>query len=119
MFHVDVFNLSNQYELLGGAKTCALGLTMGCLSLAYFMGGRAAKGYHFYVDTHNGAFRFALGTVLGLGLGYNKWGDRQKVHNAYVAEKLRRRYPTAMNLGTHDLWQFKGVAASHSFYQWR
>jgi hypothetical protein len=24
-----------------------------------------------------------------------------------------------MHLHTHDLWQYKGVPASHQFYQWR
>lgn len=66
-----------------------------------------------------GMARFAFGAILGLGLGYMKWGDRQKMHNAYTAEKIRRRYPESMTLGAADLWQYKGVTASHAYYLWR
>ena len=48
--------------------------------------------------------RFAFGAMLGLTFGYLKWGDRQKLGNAYVAERLRRRYPESMGLNTADLW---------------
>ena len=60
-----------------------------------------------------------FGASIGGGLGYLKFGDRQRLHNAWVAERLRRRYPEAMSLNTSDLWQFKGVAATHEFYKWR
>ena len=92
------------------------GLLGGFLSLNYFLGGRAGKPYNFYVNLHRGIFRFMTGTTVGLGLGYWKWGDRQRMHNAYVAEKLRRRYPESINLKTTDLWKLKGAAATHEFY---
>ena len=57
--------------------------------------------------------------MVGGGLGYLQWGDRQRLHNAYVAERLRRRYPESMSLAATDLWQYKGVPASHEFYRWR
>ncbi len=47
-----------------------------------------------------------------------KFGDRQKLHNAWVAERLRRRYPASKSLTAHDLWQFKGIKATHDFYRW-
>ena len=107
------------YEILGGFKTQMLGITGGVISVQYFLGQRATMPYNYYVNIHQGMGRFAFGAILGLGFGYLKWGDRQRLGNAYVAERLRRRYPESMQLHTTDLWQFKGVTASHSYYNWR
>ena len=119
LFHLEFFSLANQYELLGGAKTMFLGALGGTLALGYFMGGRGTRPFNFYVDTHMGFVRFFFGAFLGTGAGYLKFGDRQKMHNAYVAERLRRRYPAAMDLTTTDLWQLKGQEAHHHFYKYK
>jgi hypothetical protein len=34
-----------------------------------------------------------LGLLAGTAVGYLKFGDRQRLHNAWVAERLKRRYP--------------------------
>ena len=107
------------YEVLGGGKTCFAAVIGGATSTQYFLGKRATMPFNYYINLHMGMMRFAFGAVLGLGVGYLKWGDRQKLHNAYVAERLRRRYPEAMNLKTTDLWQYKGVEAIHPFYDWK
>ena len=120
LFHRNLADPMTVCELMGGAKTAALGVGMGVLFAGYYLGGRShAKTYNFYINTHVGFFRFFLGTAVGLGIGHVKWGDRQAMHNAWVAERLRKRYPAAMNLNAHDLWQYKGVPASHQFYQYK
>ena len=116
LFHLEFWNAYNMFDILGGAKTCFLAVVGGTISTQYFLGQRAAKPYNFYINAHQGFGRFAFGALLGLGIGYLKWGDRQRMHNAYVAERLRRRYPESMSLGATDLWQYKGVAASHPYY---
>ena len=70
------------------------------------------------MNIHQGFGRFVFGSIVGAGLGYMKFGDRQKLHNAWVAERLRRRYPASKSLSVHDLWQYKGVKAPHDFYRW-
>ena len=119
LFHLNPFDLANQHEILGGWKTTALQLLGGVMAVAYFRGARATRTYNYYIDVHQGFGRFFFGAALGTGIGYLKFGDRQKLHNAYIAECLRRRYPASMDLHTTDLWQYKGVAASHSYYQWK
>ena len=119
VFHLEFFSMANQYEILGGAKTMFLAALGGTLATAYFLGGRATRPLNFYHNTHMGFLRFFAGAGLGLGIGYNKWGDRQKMHNAFVAEKLRRRYPASMELHTKDLWQYKGVTAPYHFYMYK
>merc|ERR1711988_2072006 len=106
-------------EILGGPKTLFLGAVGGTIGTQYFLGKRALMPYNFYINAHMGMMRFAFGALIGLGVGYMKWGDRQKLHNAYVAEKLRRRYPESLSLSTKDLWQYKGVKAAYPYYNWR
>lgn len=118
-FYLNFWDINNHFEVAGGLKTCALGLLGGLIGLSYFQASRATRPYNFYVNLHQGFMRFMFGCTLGCGVGYLKFGDRQRLHNAWVAERLRRRYPEAMSLGTTDLWQYKGVAASHEFYKWR
>jgi len=76
----------------------------------------AARPANFYFNTHQGFGRFFAGAIIGLGVGYMKFGDRQRLHNAWVAERLRRRYPESMSLHATDLWQYKGVHAAHEYY---
>ena len=101
---MSFWNLGNMYEILGGAKTCFLSVVGGTVATQYFLGKRSLMPYNFYINVHMGMGRFAFGALVGLGLGYMKWGDRQKLHNAYTAERLRRRYPESMDLHTKDLW---------------
>lgn len=119
MFYLNFFDVNNHFELVGGAKTGAFALIGGWIALSYFMGGQKTRPYNFYVNLHQGFGRFVFGGVLGGAAGFMKFGDRQKLHNAWVAERLRRRYPESMHLKQTDLWQYKGIAASHQFYQWR
>ena len=119
LFYLSAFDMGSNFELVGGAKTLGFALTGGWLALSYFMGGQKTRPYNFYVNLHMGFARFMFGGALGGAFGYLKFGDRQKLHNAWVAERLRRRYPESMHLGAKDLWQYKGVTASHEFYKWR
>ena len=116
MFHKDVFDPATACGLLGGAPTLATSALGGLLSYGYFAS--QARTYNMYTLVKHGQARFFLGAVLGLAFGYQKFGDRQAVHNAYVAERLRRRYPESMDLHETDLWRFKGVQAPHAFYRW-
>ena len=105
------------YTILGGAPTLALGVLGAFGSYAYYQ----AAGAHsnFYTNNMRVTGRLFIGLTLGLALGYSKFGDRQRLHNAYIAERLRRRYPESMGLNQHDLWKLKGVTAPHEFYKWQ
>ena len=116
---MNVYDPMNLYECAGGFKTALFALAGGFIAYTYFMNGQRTRPYNFYVNLHMGTARFFFGAALGGGFGYYKFGDKQRVHNAYVAERLRRRYPESMSLHATDLWQYKGVPASHSYYQWR
>ena len=67
---MNFLGASDLYELSGGAKTMALALGFGMLSVGYFMGGRAgALTKNYYIDTHVSMWRFFLGSATGVGCG--------------------------------------------------
>ena len=113
-FHLDFWDANNMYKILGGAPTMLLGAGGAAASLAYYQASGASK--NFYINNLRTTGRLMLGLGLGLALGYQQFGDRQTLHNAYLAERLRRRYPESMKLHQTDLWKLKGVTAPHEFY---
>ena len=103
-------------EVLGGAPTLATTFAGGLASYGYYASQR--RTYNLYQTGVRIQGRFLFGAVLGLAFGAIKFGDRQRIHNAYVAERLRKRYPESLDLHETDLWRFKGVQAPHGFYKW-
>ena len=116
-FHLDFWSASNMYTILGGAPTACLGVLGAVSSLAYYQASGASR--NFYTNNMKMTGRLFFGLSLGLAFGYMKFGDRQRLHNAYVAERLRRRYPESLDLHHTDLWKLKGMQAPHEFYQWK
>ena len=116
-FHMEFMDAGNMLSIIGGVPTAICGALGAAGSFAYYR----AAGVHpnFYTNNMRVTGRLVFGLSLGLAFGYTRFGDRQRLQNAYVAERLRRRYPESMNLGHTDLWRLKGVAAPHEFYQWK
>ena len=116
-FHLDFWDAGNMYTILGGAPTVTFGVLGAVSSLAYYQAAGASR--NFYTNNMRVTGRLFFGCTLGLAIGYKFFGDRQRLHNAYVAERLRRRYPESMGLHQTDLWKLKGVHAPHDFYRWQ
>ena len=116
-FHMTFWDAGNFYTIMGGAPSMVLGGLGALSSLAYYQ----ATGGHrnFYTNNMQVTGRLMFGLTLGLALGYQQFGDRQRLHNAYVAERLRRRYAESMQLHQTDLWKLKGMTAPHEMYQWK
>ena len=119
-FHMEFFNGSNMYNMLGGAGSFGFAAVGAGVSYGYYAGFAATRQLNFYAHNLRVVSRIAMGATFGLALGYQRFGDRQRLHNAWVAERLRRRYPESMSLAHHDgdLWQLKTVTAPHEFYRW-
>lgn len=105
------------YQVLGGAPSMTLGVLGAVSSYGYYA--VAGQSANFYTNNMRVTGRLMFGLSLGLALGYTQFGDRQRLHNAYLAERLRRRYPESLDLHESDLWRFKGISAPHEFYQWK
>ena len=117
-WHLDFFNAQNMWTILGGYGTAAFTAAGVGISVMYFNAGQVHAPRNFYAYNTRLWGRVIVGAMFGLAAGYQQFGDRQKLHNAWVAERLRRRYPDCMSLKEKDLWQLKGVKAEHSFYRW-
>ena len=115
-FHKEFMDFNNIFNTLGGVPAFALASFGAMFSFSYYTG--QARKYNFYANNFRGAGRIAFGFTLGLALGYKFFGDRQRLHNAWMAECIRRRYPESMGLETADLWKMKGIKAQHEFYRW-
>ena len=115
-FHLAFWDAGNMYTILGGAPAMIMGVAGATASLAYYQAAGAHK--NFYVNNMRVTGRLMMGLTFGLALGYQQFGDRQMLHNAYLAERLRRRYPESMQLHQTDLWKLKGVNAPHDMYKW-
>ena len=118
--HIDDFN--SIFQILGGFKWLA---TTGAGAIfGYWYYGRkllaTAEGSMstFYMRIFLRWSRIGLGAIVGGWIGYMKFGDRQRLHNAWVAERLRKRYPDSMLLDERELWRLKGVKANYEFYRW-
>lgn len=118
LFHLDPFNPKNAFEILGGvpwAASTAIGATFGYW---YYSQKSRSLPPTFYPRILLTFTRIVLGSFVGGYFGYTKFGDRQRLQNAWVAERLRRRYPESLDLSTRDLWRFKGIKAGQQYYRW-
>ena len=116
-FHMEFFDAGNMYSILGGLPSMIMAATGAMGSLAYYQASGVSR--NFYTNNFRASGRLFMGASLGLALGYKFFGDRQRLHNAYIAERLRRRYAESITLHQTDLWKLKGVYAAHEFYQWK
>ena len=98
-FWLNFWDFNNHFEIVGGARTLGVALIGASLSYSLFsrrytsLGG--ANAYHIL---HQGFGRVLFGGAIGGAFGYVKFGDRQRLHNAWIAERLRRRYPESKTL---------------------
>ena len=118
-FHLEFFDSSNMYTILGGPLAFAYAAFGGLFSVQYYRSQAAHMRFNFYLNNTRIFQRFTFGFAIGLFAGYLQFGDRQRLHNAWVDERLRRRYPESMQLHEHDLWSLKGVKAEQDFYKWQ
>ena len=120
-WHIEFFSASSMWNIAGGAPTAVFGAAGALVSYSYYLGKAAHMPRNFHAHNMHSFARLFFGASLGLAFGYTQFGDRQRLHNAWVAERLRRRYPESMNLSVaaDDLWKFKGVKAQQEYYAWR
>lgn len=118
VFHINPFDFGKSLEIAGGLGFEASVLTGAGFGWWYYAQRTRLNPATFYTGIALAFSRIFLGAVVGGWVGYLKFGDRQRLHNAWVAERLRRRYPDSLNLTAHDLWRFKGVKADQHYYRW-
>jgi hypothetical protein len=95
-WYLNFYDLNNWYTILGGAPGLAYGAIGGAFAVAYYQNAAAHSTYNYYTNITRTNGRLFLGLTVGLFAGYLQFGDRQRLHNAWVSERLRRRYPESM-----------------------
>merc|ERR1712166_412132 len=118
LWHMEFFNGSNMLKIFGGAPATAYMGTGIAVALMYFKNGAQHAPQSFYALNLRMWGRVIIGGMAGLTAGYMQFGDRQRLHNGWVAERLRRRYPECVNLKESDLWTLKMVKSEHAYYKW-
>ncbi len=118
LFHLWIWNPSNWYNVLGGTHFLLSTGLGGAIGWWYFAQKLKYNSETYYSKMFKRSARVGLGLFLGAVVGYFKFADRQRLHNAWVAERLRRRYPESLNLDTTDLYRFKGIKSTQEYYKW-
>jgi hypothetical protein len=118
LFNVPLTDVSTGFQILGGGSWAASTFAGAAFGYWYYAQKIRLNPATFYTSILLTWSRVLLGGAIGGWAGYMKFGDRQRLHNAWVSERLRRRYPDALNIETHDLWRFKDIKANQHFYKW-
>ena len=118
LFYVNALDPVSVFQILGGTSWALSAGAGAFFGFWYYNQKRRSTPATFYSGILLAFSRVALGAALGGWFGYSKFGDRQRLQNAWVAERLRRRYPESLELTTRDLWRFKGVTANQQYYKW-
>ena len=90
-FHMEFFDAANMYAILGGAPSMIMSGAGALGSYAYYQAGGASR--NFYTNNMRGFGRIFVGASLGMAVGYKFFDDCQRLHNAFLAERFRSRYP--------------------------
>ena len=118
IFWVNPLKFGNLYALLGGDKFGVCSALGGLLSVGYFNASRVMVKMPFYQRVWHIWGRVMFGLMVGGIIGYQKFGDKQRMHNLYTADRIFRRYPDSQNITTTDLEQFRGHAPHEEYYKW-
>lgn len=116
-FWISPFDLST-WASIAGPRAFLLG-TLGAIAAVFHHGSYAIHNKISAPHFRYGLFwRMGLCFTVGFGYGFHQWGDLQRLHNAYVAERLMRRYPESEALKFEGLASVEGKEPKHLFYKW-
>ena len=120
-FWVSPWDARKSLEVVGGLPWL-LSTTVGAgVAVTYYKFGQAhsAAPSTFYVNVFRTWGRLLFGAAIGGFVGYLRFGDRQRLHNAYTSYRLRRRYPGAINITETNISKHKGHRCHHDAYEFQ
>ena len=109
IFWLSPFSVCSTYDIVGGHKTAFLTVAGASIAVKYYNNQTAHLASHFYKRNMHVWGRVLFGGFIGLSIGYLKFGDRQRVHNAYTADRLFRRYKESRKLTANNLEALRGT----------
>ena len=118
-FWLNPYDASSVLSTFGGVPTVLSAATGAGVSVAYYKFSTQAIPSTFYANIWRTWGRLFIGAAIGGAFGFMRFGDRQRLHNAYTSYRVRRRYKDSINIETKDIWRFKGHKPHEEFYQWQ
>ncbi|CAI2375946.1 unnamed protein product [Moneuplotes crassus] len=119
-FWVHPLDTSKSIQVLGGAGFLFSAFAGAGISLTYYKFNQATSvPATFYQNVFKTWGRLLFGLAIGGYVGYLRFGDRQRLHNAYTSYRLRRRYPGAINITEKDIWKHKGHKCHNHIYEFQ
>ena len=118
-FWLSPYDTKNVVETMGGAPWVMSTAVGAAISLTYYKFGQSHVKSTFYVNNMRLWGRFIVGASIGGFIGFLRFGDRQRLHNAYTSYRVRKRYAESINIEEKNIWKHKGQAPHQEYYQWR
>ena len=118
-FWLSPYDFSNVFQTLGGLPWLASAGTGIAISVGYYKATNKHIPSTFYANIMRTWGRLFIGLFVGGFVGYLRFGDRQRLHNAYTSYRIRRRYKDSINIETTDLAKLKGHAPHEEYYKWQ
>ena len=118
LFWLNPKNVCGVYETLGGLPWLLSATTGVAVSLSYYKFSQSYSAPSFYVNVYRTWGRFLFGLAIGGFVGFLRFGDRQRLHNAYTSYRIRKRYKESINIDEKDIWRHKGHKPHHEYYEW-
>ena len=118
LFWTNPLKFGSFYDILGGNKFGVCALTGMGLATGYFNASKTFVKVSFYQRIFNVWGRVLFGGLIGGYIGYQKFGDKQRMHNLYTADRLYRRYPDSKNITATNIEQHRGQKAPQEYYRW-
>ena len=105
-------------DTLGGAGFLFSSAGGAMLAVSYFNQQNKNVPKSYYQKIYHVWGRIIFGAALGGWIGYMRFGDRQRLHNLYTADRLFRRYKESKDLNATNLSELQGTKPNHEFYRW-
>ena len=111
-------HFGESYEILGGNRWGLTTFGGAAFAVAYFNARNSNLPTTYYKKIGHVWGRIIFGGFLGAAFGYWKFADRQRIHNAYTADRLYRRYPECKSITTTGLSELRGKTPHQEYYRW-
>lgn len=119
VFWSNPLHFGTSYEILGGHSTAFCAGFGAFIAKTYFNFQTRYNPPTFYRGIVMSWGRIFFGAAIGGWLGYLRFGDRQRLHNVYTADRIYRRYKESKNIKTTGLKNLRDHEPHEAYYKWK
>jgi hypothetical protein len=118
LFYVNPFT-EEAYEMIGGHKFIGLSSVFGFLNVASYQYMIRTQKIQQYTRRFYSLAHFSAGFIIAGFFAYHLLADKQRIHNAYIAHRLFKRYPQSKSLKNTHLYAQRLSNHEEEFYKWK